>query len=245
MDFKNSKILDKINNLIKLSDDFDSGYKIIYELEPNIKMDEKNIEIIYSMTKNYIEMRKEHGEIISMMNNLTNKINTTNTENTTINSVKKNKNVEIKTDSNNQTSLDEQLYDLSTFATLLNNINDLINNIDYEYKKIALKYPKFINKNRVSIILISTEADEKYIKLIEKLKQEYPEYKYIILKCDNKTDINKCENELEQYKIKIKSIKSLPIIYVISNETLTEIPISKINKIDGLDVLEPIKNLIQ
>lgn len=230
MDFIHSKILNKIDNLIKLSSDFDSGYKVIFNLDPSIKLDEKNIEIIFFITKNYILMRKEHGEILLMMNNLINSLNSINE--------KKNKKELIYTD---QT---EKLYDLSTFNTILNNINDLINNIDYQYKKIAIKYPKFINKKQIMIILITKEGDNKYIELINKLKTEYPENKYKIIKCDEK-DKNKYEKELKEFNIQIKSIKSLPLIYVVSNSTITEIPISKIGKIDGIDELEPIKNLIK
>ena len=68
MNFIQVKLLDKIDNLVKLSDNFDTGFKKIYNLDSSSKLDETSIEILYSMTKNYILMRKEHGEMLLMMN---------------------------------------------------------------------------------------------------------------------------------------------------------------------------------
>ncbi len=215
----NKKLLDKIDNLVKLSKEFDDGFRIIFDLETT-QINEQNVEILYSMTTNYISMRKEHGELLLMMNEHMNSINS-----------------DEKTKKSLNTNI---LYDISTFNTLMNNLNDLINNIDYEYKKIALKYPKFIHKSQITVILIcSTDAD-KYIKMIEELKMKYPEHKYKIINCnDTKSNITKCEEELKEYGIKIKSLKTLPLIYILNKSTLTEIPISKIENI------EPIEQLIK
>lgn len=235
----NLKLLNNIDNLVKLSTDFDSGFKIIYNLDTNDKLNEKNIDILYSITQNYILMRKVHGDILLMMHKFTNSINLhSNIQNNNLQEKKSNKNTP-KTNTDNIDDLEtSKLYDLSTFSTLLGNVNDLMNNIDYEYKKIALKYPKFINKNQLIIILIVQNSEDKYIKLIEELKIDYPEYKYKIIKCENnKASINKCEEELKDYKIKIKS-NLLPLIYIVNNTTITEIPISKQNGI------ESIKNVI-
>ena len=72
MDF-NKQILDKIDNLINLSSNFDSAFKIVFNLETET-LSEENADTLYSMTKNYILIRKEHGEIILMLNKLTNSI---------------------------------------------------------------------------------------------------------------------------------------------------------------------------
>lgn len=241
MELVQKKLLDKIDNLIKLSNDFDNGFKVIYEINVN-ELNKENIELLYSMTKNYILMRKAHGEILLMMNKFTNSLNMD------INKTqekKSTKNVSKINDDNNDMDDSENtrlFYDLSTFNTLLGNVNDLINNIDYEYKKIAIKYPNFINKKQMMIILVSQDSDDsnnKYIKLIGELEKSHPEHKYKIIKCgDKKGDISKCEEELTEYKIKIKS-KSLPLIYIVNNSTVSEIPISKI------DGIEPIKDMIK
>ena len=249
MDFVQAKILNKIDNLVKLSNDFDSGFKIIYNLDSTTQLDESKIEILYSMTKKYILIRKEHGELLLMMNKFTNSIpfhNLLNEQEQT-GGAKSNKNVKSNTTDttvmtniiDTDETITKTLYDLSTFNTLMSNINDLINNIDYEYKKIAIKYPKFINKKQMTIILITKNLEDKYTKLMDDIKTSCPEHKYKIIKCeDKKEEITKCEEELKEYGIKIKT-KILPVIYIINNSTITEIPISKI------DGTEPIKNLIE
>lgn len=254
----NLKLLDKIDNLVKLTDNYDSGFKKIFELNTNDKLDEKNIEILYSMTKNFILIRKIHGEIILMVNKLINSVNIEDINNLDKKQEKKLNKINTKTkdkdkdkdknenddNDDDDNNLTKSLYEISTFSTLLNNINDLVNNIDYEYKKIAIKYPRFINKSKITLIIISADNDEdhaKYIKLIEELKSDYPEHKYKLIKCGNKkTDLNKCENELKEYGIKIKSVKSLPILYIVNNSNVTEVPISKIG-----GGIEQIKNLIE
>lgn len=243
MNFIQVKLLNKIDNLVKLSTDFDSGFKIIYNLDSTSQLDESKTDILYSMTKKYILMRKEHGELLLMMNKFTNSIPFSNIDiKSQTGGAKSNKNVS-KPSINGMDDTDETivktLYDLSTFNTLLGNVNDLINNIDYEYKKIAVKYPKFINKKPMLIILITPNLEDKYAKLIDEIKISHPEHKYKIIKCEDKKDeIVKCEEELREYGIKIKS-KTLPVIYIINNGTFTEIPISKI------DGIEPIKNLVK
>lgn len=246
MKFVQIKILNKIDNLVKLSSDFDHGFKTIYNLEPLEQLDEKNIELLYSMTKNYILMRKEHGELLLMMNKFTNSINyDIEVQSGGSKSNKNNSKLNIINDKNNKNEgggvneeITNTLYDLSTFNTLLGNVNDLINNIDYEYKKIAVKYPKFINKKQLTIILISQHSEDKYTKLMEEIKIEHPEHKYKIIKCEDKEAMNKCNEELKEFGIKIKS-KTFPVIYIINEKTFTEIPISKI------DEIETIKKLIE
>jgi len=234
MDF-NKQILDKIDNLINLSSNFDSAFKIVFNLETET-LSEENADTLYSMTKNYILIRKEHGEIILMLNKLTNSISYDDVFSDSTKKTKKNKDKEnLNTKSDNL----KLLYDISTFSTLVNNINDLINNVDYEYKKIAVKYPKFINKKQITVILItSSNSDKKYINMIEELKKEYPEHKYKVIVCQNENDISKCQEELEEYEIEVKSLKSLPEIYILNDSTINKIPISK------LDNAEPLKKLL-
>jgi hypothetical protein len=222
----NKKLLDNIENIVKLSDDFDSEFKIIIDL-PNNQIDEKNAEIIYSLTKNYILIRKQHGELLLMQNILLN-------QSEQFKSKKDNKD-----NIDNIDNIDKLLYDISTFSSLIININELLNNIDLEYKKIALKYPKFINKKSINIILVT--KNNEYNSLIEELKKKYPENKYKIIKYENDKDKdtkNKNDKELNEFNIKIK-MNNLPLIYIINNSNIIEIPISKINNI------ESIKNLLE
>lgn len=226
------KILDKIDNIIKLSGDFDTGFKAVFDLDSS-KLNGETADILFAMTKNYINIRKEHGEIILMINkhisSNTNLIDQKSTKDKTL-------------DTKIELDIPSLLYGISTFNTLLNNINDLINNIDYEYKKIAIKYPKFINSNPITIILVYSPInpeDTKYTGMIGELKLAHPEYKYKIINCNgDKSDISRCEDELRDYDIKIKS-KSLPLIYIVNKSTTTEIPIGKIQDIN------PIKKLLE
>jgi hypothetical protein len=245
----NFKLLASIDNLVKLSGDFDSEFKIMFNLDTEVIIDEEKAKILYSMTKNYILLRKEHGQIILMMNKLINSANSIEITNFTSNEYKdkkSDKNISKKNKNNNQDNNQDNnqnktniLFDISTFSTLLNNVNDLINNIDYEYKKIAIKYPKFINKSQITIVLVSPNTDDKYDKLIEELKINNPEHKYKIIKCGNeKEDIKICEAELKELNIK-GPIKSLPLAYIINNSTVSEIKISQ------KGAYEQIKNLIE
>lgn len=239
----NKILIDKIENLVKLSSDFDSGFKIIYDI-PSNKIDNVNSEILYSLTKNYIEMRKIHGELLLIMNKLLNSNNLDLDLDYNLNGDEKlnkknlKKNISDDTIENSNTKILKPLYDISTFSSLLNNANELINNIDFEYKKIALKYPKFINKKPINCILITDGKNDKYIQMIEKLKIDYPENIYKIIYCKNNEDKIKCNEELKELDIKIK-MNSLPLIYIINGSNIIEIPINKI------DNIEHIKNLIE
>jgi hypothetical protein len=230
----NKEILNKINNLVELSSNFDSGFKIVFNLQTET-LNEENTDILYSMTKNYLLLRKEHGEIILMFNKLSNSISY---DDILEDSSKKTNKTKVNEDQSYKSENFKLLYEISTFSTLINNINDLINNIDYQYKKIAIKYPKFINKKQILIILITfSNSDEKYINMINELKKEFPEHKYKIINCENEKDITKCEEELKDYVIKIKSLKSLPIIYIVNNRTINKIPLSKIDNAETIKKL--------
>ncbi len=204
----NKSILDKINNLVKLTKEFDQDFKIMIELTDNV-LDEKNIEHVIALTKNFLLIRNIHGQLIIIMNKLIN-LSETNDE-------------ELK-----------QMYEISTFTSLLSNISDLINNIDFQYKKIALKYPKYINKRQFEIILITESNDEnnEYIKLFNSIKSKYPENKYKIItttKLEMKKELTKILNQ----DIKTTS-KKLPILYIIDGIKFIEIPLDEIKDIESI-----------
>lgn len=219
MDNFNNDLIKKINNLVLLSKDFDENFKIIISLQDD-SISEENITIIYQLTKNYILMRSEHGYLILLMDKLKNSINT------------EKKVIENTNDDINM------LYNLSSFTSILLNINDLINNIDFQFKKIALKYPDYINMKPMIIILCinnnSDNSDEtnKYINIIEDIKKIHPENIYKIIKCSkSKTKINL--DEILEIDISIK-INSLPSLYIINGDNIVEIPINKINDLESI-----------
>lgn len=227
----NKKIIDKINNLINQSSNFDSGFKIIFNLDTDT-LNEQNAEILYSMTKNYLLLRKEHGEIILMFNKLCNSISY---DDILVETPK----LQKKTKKNKENDNLKLLYDISTFNTLLNNVNDLINNIDYQYKKIAIKYPKFINKKPIIIILITPpNSNNKYINIINELKKIHTEHKYITIELSNDNDKNILKfEELKYYGIKYT--KDVPKIYIINGTTISDISLTHNQN------LEQIKDLLE
>ena len=218
------KLIDKIENIVKLSDEFDFGFKIIIDL-PNDKIDEKNIENIYLLTKKYIIIRKLHGELLLFLNKLINSVN--------YNQIETNNDEQVNNKENEK--LSKILYDISTFNSLMININELITNIDYEYKKFALKYPKFINKKPLTLILLTDNKEEnkKYSEIIEQLKIKFPEHIYKITKCEYINKKIKCNNEIDELNLKLK-INSLPMIYIIKNSNVVEIPINEIENIESM-----------
>lgn len=212
----NKIVLDSINNLISLSREFDFNYKNVIGMQDN-EIKNEDIKYIYMITKYYIEIRTLHGELLLMVDELKNSLTSSKLS-------KQNDNT-------------NKLYDLSTFNSILLNINELITNIDYQYKKIAIKYPKFINKKPLTILLLTDNDDEKntYVKLINQVKEKNPENIYKILKCNKSDKKIKCDKILG-VGLTLK-ITSLPLIYIINGSNIVEIPVDKINDAEALSSL--------
>lgn len=211
MDF-NKSILDKINNIVKLTKEFDQDFKIIINLQTN-NLNQKNIENVLMLTKNYLSIRENHGHLIIMMNKLVN---------SSINNINENSEYEKK------------MYEISTFNSILSNISDLVNNIDFQYKKIALKFPKYINRKQYKLILVTETNDEnaECVKLFNEIRSNYPEHIYKILK-SNDSDFKKELKKILNEDIKLK-LKNLPILYILDNLNLIEIPLEKIKDIESI-----------
>ena len=212
----NKIVLDKIDKFISLSKEFDLNYKNVITLQDN-EIKNENIKYIYMITKYYIEIRTLHGELLLLVDQLKNSINS--------NKLSK------------QNDNTNKLYDLSTFNSILSNINELITNIDYQYKKIAIKYPKFINKKPLTVLLLTDNDDEEniHVKLINQVKEKNPENIYKIVKCNKSDKKIKCDKILGT-GLTLK-ISSLPLMYIINGSNIVEIPIDKINNVDSLSNL--------
>ena len=197
----NKSFIKKINNIIRLSKEFDNNFKTIININ-NEQINESNIQEIYNATNNYIFLRSEHGGILILLDKLKNDINSSSTE---LND-----------------ELINKLYNLSTFTSIVNDISQLINNIDFQYKKIALKFPKYINKKPLTLVLFIEKIDKenKYIKMIEELKNKNPENIYKVIECTPDTKI-KCKEILGK-DINIK-IDKLPSLFIINEDNITEI----------------------
>ena len=209
----NKLLLEKIDNVVKLSSKFDENFKRVINF-PDIKIDHEQIDLIYLLTKTYILIIAEHGSLILLINQLDEK-----------------KSLELDDLSTMSDELVEKLYDISTFNSFMNNVNDLVNNIDFQYKKIALKYPKYINKKPFTIVLVTDHVqdnkNDKYIKLIESVKTQFPENYYKIVKCETGEKKLKCD-KIFGFEQTLK-ITSVPTLFIVNGTTITELPVDKVN----------------
>lgn len=203
----NISLIKKIENILEMSGKFDKICSTI--LSGNIDLDTSNIQNIRELTSLYMLTRAEHGAIIILNEKMKNEVNTQ--------------------DTNLTDKLINKLYDLSTFTSIIDNINNLVSNMDFEFKKIALMYPNLINKQETHILLFVDKIDKenKYIKMIEDLKKIKPEHNYHVVECEKdkkKIDCSKMVN----MKLSV-TIKSLPTMYLVNGSNIVEIPLDKLN----------------
>ena len=208
-------LLQKINNILKLSEEFEELHKKFIDNS----IEENDIpEMMYKITHLLVLIRAEHGSLILLFDKM------------------KTKSLNESTELNDQ--FIENCYDISTFNSIFNNITSLIDNIDYEFKTLATKYPKYVNLHPTFVILILNEEnkDEKLINLMNNLQKELPQNSYKIIFCE---DTGKCKvklNDIINKDIKVE-IKKLPSLFIITDNNITEILEQEYN-------LESLKNLL-
>ena len=214
----NKIVLDKIDSFVLLSKEFDNNYQNVLTVQ-NDKINDENRKSIFMVTKYYIELRTIHGELILLVDEFKKMINSP-------------KSLNINENTN-------KFYDLSTFSSILSSVNELITNIDFQYKRIAIKYPNFINKKPMMILLLTDDdnEDNKFVKLLNDVKTQVPENIYKIIKCNKSEKKIKCDKILG-VNLTLK-IPTLPILFIINGSNIVEIPI---DKFDDSNVL---KNLIK
>jgi hypothetical protein len=199
----NKSLIKKIDNITSLTNEFDKTFKLIQSMTENEEQNKSNIiENIYKITQLYIFLRAEHGSIIVFLNNIIDEIKSMGKE-------------------FNDAYL-QKLYDLSVFKSILGNVEELINNIDMEYKKIALKYPKYINKKPLRLLLFIKNKQENVDKvdILERVKNLHPENSYKVI--ETKPNAKVSLKEIINKDITLK-IKSLPALFIINNNNITEI----------------------
>ncbi len=122
----NNSLIQKIDNIDKISEEFDEIFTHLIKIQDIKDITPEEIEQLYKLTKLYKFIRSEHGSLLILLD--------------------KKKDL-IKSKSSELTEeLVEDLYDLSTFDSIISNISDLVSNIDFEFKRIAIMFPNFINK---------------------------------------------------------------------------------------------------
>jgi hypothetical protein len=101
----NKLLLEKIDNLVNLSVIFDELFKQVINF-PDGKIEAEQIQSVYSLTKNYVLIRAEHGSLIL----ITNRLN-------------QDKSSELDELKNMGDELVEKLYDISTFNSFMTNVS--------------------------------------------------------------------------------------------------------------------------
>ena len=206
----NILLIKKIDNILDMSAQFD---KLCIQVLDD-KLSEKKPTLIYNITSLYILIRAEHGGILLL-------------------------NDKMKTSILNQdTKLNDEtinkLYDLSTFTSIIENIANLVSNIDFEDKKIALMFPKLIDVKQIDLVLFTKTLDkeDKYVKLIEDVKKLRNQYNYHVIECDKVKKVINCDKILKR-KISI-NVEKLPSLFLINGDNIVELPINKINETSDL-----------
>ncbi len=211
----NNTLIQKIDNIDKISEEFDEIFTHLIKIQDIKNITPEEIEQLYKLTKLYKFIRSEHGSLLILLD--------------------KKKDL-IKSKSSELTEeLVEDLYDLSTFDSIISNISDLVSNIDFEFKRIAIMFPNFITKKPLSVILFIDKIDpkNKYIKIIEEVKSSKPENIYKVFECKVGSKVN-CG--MYENKDLILSAKNVPSMFLINDSNITMLPIN--NMVNSKILLE-------
>jgi len=206
----NILLIKKIDNIMDMSTQFD---KLIMPILDN-NASEPDVKNIYDITSLYILIRAEHGGILILNDKMRMSI--------------------IKRDNTLNDETVNKLYDLSTFTSIVANIDNLVNNIDFQYKKIALMFPDLIEKKQIDIVLFTKtlDKDDKYIKIIEEAKGLKKQNKYHVIECEKPSKVINCDKILNKC-VSIK-VEKLPSLYLVNDDNIAELPIDKINDANDL-----------
>ncbi len=209
----NNSLIQKIDNIEKKSGEFDEIFKSLINISNFNNLTPEQIEKLYLLTSIFKSIRADHGAILLLLEMKKDLI-------------KSNKET-------NQSNLEEDLYDLSTFTSIISNVSELISNIDFEFKRIAIMFPKFMNKNQTTLILLTdkNDKDNKYIKIMDEIKQINPENNYKVFKCQVGEKINCGKVDTKELKL---TVKKVPSMFLVTNSNITELPVESINDVETL-----------
>jgi hypothetical protein len=219
MDSNIINLSNKIENIIKKSTEFDNICIDVLSDVTNKNINKK----IYNLTNYYMDIRSNHGELLLLENNLKKNINK-----------KIRNNIKLQKGGKQVDNNNNGLYDLSTFTSIIENVSNVVNNVDFEFKKIALMFPKYINTNKENVLFFKERnKNTKYSKWIDEIKEED----------NNDIDINVIElsskdidgkynlSKISSNDVDIK-IRNLPSMYIINNDNITEIELKGIKNIN-------------
>lgn len=207
-----------IEKILKMSGDFDKILQQIIAKTSENNIDKKNI---IDLTTLYMEIRVVHGEVLLLFEKM--KTNACNNNEQKLTKGKK----EIRDTQITRNNL----YDISTFTSIIENLNSLVSNTDFEFKKIALMYPSYINTQQNHIILLTNSKDDKYTKIFDELKHIKSEYEYHLIECKKGDDIDCTKNIGIQLKLNVKKI---PSMFMVTNNDIIEIPLDSVKDTNDL-----------
>jgi hypothetical protein len=208
----NNSLITKIDNIVKLSGEFDDLFFSL--IKKNYKTEVEKIEKLYKLTQLFIFIRSEHGAVLMLIDR---------------------KKEQLKEQSSELSEkLVNELYELSTFTSVLENISNLVSNIDFEFKRIAVIFPKYINKKPMTLILLTNDIDKNssYVQMIEKVKEVHPEHIYKVIECSKGDKVN-C-GKIGDKKINVTASK-IPIMFLINENNIVELPMQKIKNEHDLE----------
>jgi hypothetical protein len=209
MDSNIFNLSNNIENILKKSTDFDYICSDILE-DLNSKDIRNKVE---KLTNNYINIRKSHGELLLLENNLKKNIN---------------KNIKLQKGGSKN-----ELYDLSTFTSIIENVSSVVNNIDFEFKKIALIFPQHIGENKQNVLYFKDKnKNSKYSKWIDEIKDTKNNINFDIVELseeNKKYNLSKLTSE----DIDIE-VKNLPSLFIVKNNNLIEVNLGNIKNIEEL-----------
>jgi hypothetical protein len=208
----NISLIKKIEHILELTTKFDKICSTV--LGGTVELNKSNVQNIRELTSIYMLTRAEHGAIIVLNDKMKHDVST---KDTTLSD-----------------KLINKLYDLSTFTSITENINNLVSNMDFEFKKIALMYPKLLNKQQTHLILFVNQIDkeDKIIKIIEEIKLSRPENEYHVVECEKEGKKVDCEKMIGM-KLSI-NVEKLPSLYLVNGQNIVDLPLEKINVVDDL-----------
>ena len=122
----NKSLLEKIDNINKLTADFDIIFDTLKDLQ-STKIDHEQINQLYKLTELYKLIRTEHGSLIILLE-------------------QKKDFIKLNIDKFTSEIINQNYFDLSTFESIIKNVSEILSNIDFEFKRIAIMFPKFMKK---------------------------------------------------------------------------------------------------
>jgi len=209
----NISLIKKIDNIVKLSNEFDNIFNSIIKISDNTNINSEQIENLYKLTQLFIFIRSEHGGLLILFDRKKKKMNSETSE--------------------LSDKLVNDLYDLSTFYSILQNISELVSNIDFEFKRIAIMFPKFMNKKPMTLILFIDDINtkNKHVDLIEEVKKLNPENIYKIFECKVGQKIN-CGKVLNK-NVNI-TVENIPSLFLINESNINDMQLDKIENASEL-----------